>query len=307
MRRRILAFLAVPVVGLALLALDPSPLAGRNHAADSSDQPAEVAMLARAAEVARIRRHFDSVLVELPQRDVSSLRSEQRAHRTALLEMLRAYRDAGDFPHNYDFPGQAVPYFVDRGTGVLCAVAHLMASTGRRDIVDRVAATDNNVWVPQLAGDTAFTGWLDQHGLTLAEAARIQVPYFEEQPPPSQARSSASTTGASWALGGAALASLWTARANADGDSKVGNALGVLAGATAIGMGGASLSGEGNAPTLGVASIVAGATSAWLSSRAITRHRTAVAARRDAERATVAPVIPVDGKSGAGISVSLKF
>lgn len=79
----------------------------------------------------------------------------------------------------YVFPGRAVPYFVDRKTGVLCAVAHLLESTGRRDVVDRVAALDNNIWVAQLAGDTAFRRWLDTHSLTSTEAARIQVPYQE--------------------------------------------------------------------------------------------------------------------------------
>ena len=300
MHPRIPATFAILPVAIVLL------ISGPTGAPASRPEPG-LGHLARAAEVARIRAHFDSVLAELPRRDVASLAEEQRARRSALLGTLRAYRDAGEFPHNYDFPGQAVPYFVDRGTGVLCAVAHLMASTGRRDIVDRVATLNNNVWVAELAGDTAFNGWLDHHGLTLAEAARIQVPYMMEDPEPSASRARAFNTGTAWALGGAAVASLWTARANADGKSRLGNALGVLTGAAAVGMGAANLGGDGNAPAIGMASMVAGATSAWLSSRGIMRHNRALAAKRDAERATVAPVIPVDGKSGAGLAVTLKF
>jgi hypothetical protein len=109
-------------------------------------------------EVARIRAHFDSVLVGLPSRDTHALLPTQRARRSHLLRTLHTYRDAGAFPHNYDFPQQPTPYFIDRGSGVLCAVAHLLASTGRRDIVDRVAAMNNNVYVSGLAGDTAFAG-----------------------------------------------------------------------------------------------------------------------------------------------------
>jgi hypothetical protein len=139
---------------------------------------------AERAEVQRIRVHFDSVLAELPGRDLSGLTPVQRRKRAVLVTTLQAYRDRGVFPHNYDFPGRAVPYFVDRRTGTLCAVAHLLESTGRRDIVDRVARSDNNVWVPQLARDTAFTAWLDANGLTLAEAARIQVPYVAPAPRP---------------------------------------------------------------------------------------------------------------------------
>src|SRR5213075_961843 len=103
----------------------------------------------------------------------------QLARRAAAISTLRGYRNRGVFPHNYDFPGQAVPYFVDRKTGTLCAVAHLLASTGHRDIVDRVSKTDNNILVPQLAGDSAFSAWLSDNGLTLEEAAHIQVPYAQ--------------------------------------------------------------------------------------------------------------------------------
>ena len=45
-------------------------------------------------------------------RDMAALTNEQRARRASLLETLRVYRDRGAFPQNYDFPGQAVPYFV---------------------------------------------------------------------------------------------------------------------------------------------------------------------------------------------------
>lgn len=300
MHSRFLGTFALLPLGLVLLT------------ADAGDEPAlaradALAHLTRAAEVARIRAHFDSVLAELPARDVSMLTPDRRERRAELLRTLRAYRDAGEFPHNYDFPREAVPYFVDRGTGVLCAVAHLMASTGRRDIVDRVAAMDNNVWVPELAGDTAFTGWLDVHGLTLAEAARIQVPYIGDGDPIVADRNSSLRTGSAITLGGAALASLWTARANADGRSRLGNALGLIAGTTALGIGAAAMSDDGSSRSLGAASMLAGATSAWLSTRGIMRHRTALAAKREAERATVAPILPVDGKSGAGVAVTLKF
>lgn len=83
------------------------------------------------SEVLRIRSHFDSVLVELLRRDTRALTAVQRGHRADLVETLKRYRDRGVFPRNYDFPGQAVPYFVDRKTGTLCVMAHLLESTGR--------------------------------------------------------------------------------------------------------------------------------------------------------------------------------
>src|SRR4051812_26273073 len=78
----------------------------------------------RAREIARIQQHFDSVLVELGQRDTRSLSKSAASNRAELVAELHRYRDQGAFPHNYDFPGEAVPYFVDRETGVLCAVAN---------------------------------------------------------------------------------------------------------------------------------------------------------------------------------------
>jgi hypothetical protein len=299
MRALSLIALAVPLlVGLA--AVTPSTAAGPEIIASD-------AATGRAHEIRRIQIHFDSVLTELAVRDLSALSLAQRARRDALVETLRVYRDRGEFPHNYDFPGEAVPYFVDRGTGVLCAVAHLLAISGRRDIVERVAAMNNNVWVPELAGDTAFTSWLDMHGLTVAEAARIQVPYEDPAPSPRIARDNAFPAGTSLALGGALVASYWNARPNAAGSSRVANALGMIAGAAAMGAGASSIGDGGVSPTIGAASMVAGAASTWLSARNVLRYQRVAEQKREAARATVAPLLPIDGSTGAGITVSLRF
>ena len=268
----------------------------------------------RAVEVGRIRVHFDSVLAELEGRDVAALGAAQRANRNTLLARLRAYRDRGVFPHNYDFPGEAVPYFVDRETGTLCAVAHLLASSGRRDIVDRVARADNNVRVAQLAGDTAFATWLDANGLTLSEAARIQVPYAGPAPSPVVSSPSRSRVAAALpvALGASALAGAWNAFANADGHSRVANAIGFGSGLAAMGLG-ASQMGRQNVPqATSLTTAAVGGLSVALSARSLHRHRMIAAAEREAARrsrvsdATIAPIIPVGG-SAAGVSVSFRF
>jgi hypothetical protein len=127
-------------------------------------------------ERVRVQAHFDSVLAELRGRDVSALAPVLRGRRAALIETLQAYRDRGLFPHNYDVPVMA-PTFVDPKTKIRCAVGQLIESTGRGEMVMRVAQTNNHVLVAQLAGDTAFTNWLDTVGITLAEAERIQPKY----------------------------------------------------------------------------------------------------------------------------------
>lgn len=302
MRALSFATIAVPFVFI-LSAVAPSSAARPELTSRSVDS-------GRAREVHRIQAHFDSVVTELVGRDLLGLPDAQRARRGALVETLRVYRDRGEFPHNYDFPGEAVPYFVDRGTGVICAVGHLLATSGRRDIVDRVAAMNNNVWVPELAGDTAFVTWLDTHGLTIAEAARIQVPYIGDGPPldPQVAREdNAFPIGASVALGSALVASYWNARPNAAGASRIANAVGMIAGATAIGAGASSFGDGGSSPAIGAASMVAGAASAWLSARNVVRYRRIAEQKREAARASVAPMLPIDGSSGAGIAVTLRF
>jgi hypothetical protein len=266
-----------------------------------------------AREVTRIRAHFDSVLTELPAHDVRSLSSEQRARRAELLGTLRAYRDRGVFPHNYDFPGQAVPYFVDLQTGTRCAVAHLLESTGRRDVVDRVARQDNNVWVAQLANDSAFVGWLDAHGLTLAEAARIQVPYIQPETPAQQARNAAFMTAAPIALGGSLFASVWNARGNADGHRRLGSAIGLTSGVMAMGMGAAVLGKPDMSRGVGALAAAIGATSVALAVRSIRRHDETVARMREDDRrrvaiqAAVAPIVTPTASLGAGMVMQLRW
>ncbi|MFL5609002.1 MAG: hypothetical protein ACJ8AD_21270 [Gemmatimonadaceae bacterium] len=301
MRVLILLPFAVILILLAAVTIEP----GVATAAPRAESAATV-------EVGRIRAHFDSVLTELAARDVAALTTGQRAERSRLIHTLYIYKARGVFPHNYDFPERPTPYFMDRKTGTLCAVAHLLASTGRRDIVDRVARADNNVWVAQLATDTAFTQWLSAHGLTLGEAARIQMPYMAPVTPAERARNVAFLTAAPVALGGSVIASLWNATANADGHRRVANVLGLGSGALAIGMG-ATLIGNPDVPrSIGVASVALGGVSMALAARAFHHHSVTVALEREAEQrrarveTSLAPIVP-SGSAGAGLSVSLRF
>ncbi len=126
-------------------------------------------------EEARLQRHFATVDAELTSRDVSRLSQQQRAGRARNIEVLREYARAGVFPHNHDFE-QPTPYFRDQH-GTLCAMAYLIARSGRVDLVDKVARSANNAFLPELARDPELQAWLDANGLTVAEAARIQPQY----------------------------------------------------------------------------------------------------------------------------------
>lgn len=137
---------------------------------------AEPGNVAPATEVARIQARLKQVERRLRSRDVSHLNAAQRTARAAALDALRDYRERGIFPHNHDFPGRRVPYFVDKH-GRLCALAYLMARSGRSDLVARIAATSNNVSVLELANDAELGAWLERNGLALEEAASIQLAY----------------------------------------------------------------------------------------------------------------------------------
>jgi hypothetical protein len=56
-------------------------------------------------------------------------------------------------------------------------MAYLIERSGRRDLVHRIASTQNNAFIAELANDRELRGWLDSVGLSVTEAARIQPTY----------------------------------------------------------------------------------------------------------------------------------
>jgi HEAT repeat protein len=123
----------------------------------------------------RLQVRYAGVEQELAAADVEGFTPERLAARARVLAALREYRIRGDFGHNHEFPGARVPHFLDHD-GRRCAVAQLMHATGDDGLVESVAGTNNHAWVVDLAGEESFSRWLDQNGLSLWEAARIQVP-----------------------------------------------------------------------------------------------------------------------------------
>lgn len=303
---RVLAPVALSFATLVIITRSTSPAAGLHEPIAGS--PA-------AVEVGRVRAHFDSVLSELGARDVSALTDAQRARRAELVTALRVYRDRGVFPHNYDFALRETPYFVDRKTGTLCAVAHLLALTGRDDIVRRVQRANNNVYVAQLASDTALSQWLVGHGLTLGEAERIQKVYGYEEPSPAvDAANKALTVTGSIALGTSLVASAWNAMGNSDGHRPLGSALGLASSIVSTGMGVALLAQPAapqGAHVAGGAVATAGVLGIALASRAILHHRTVQNAERKAQlqhralEASIAPFLAL--RRGAGVEIAIRF
>jgi len=109
---------------------------------------------ARTRQVRRVQAHFDTLLRELSTGTPARLSDARAARRAQLCTTVRRYRDRAAFPRHCDFDA-ATPYSVNRKTGTLCAVAHLLlASTARDDIVPRAARTNSNVRAADLTSDT---------------------------------------------------------------------------------------------------------------------------------------------------------
>src|SRR3989441_9787831 len=165
------------------------------------------------SETTRIRTRLAAVEHQLRHADVSSLTAPQRAARARNLDVLHAYWVRAVFPKNTGFPGQMMPYFVDRN-GTRCAMAYLIEQSGHGDLVARVAATNNNARIRELKSDPELVAWLRENGLTAGEAALIQ-PSYDGPPPAPPPDASAASVGYKTPTGVAVGAGAFTLALNA--------------------------------------------------------------------------------------------
>lgn len=135
-------------------------------------------------EAVRLRRHFDLVGKALRASDTSGLAHEQRAKRAEMIRWLGDYRNAGRFPENLHDSGR-VPIFRD-DAGTLCAMAYLIARSGETGLVESVSRSRNTAYISELVDAPLLVAWLDDAGLSVEEAARIQPTYgpCDNQPCP---------------------------------------------------------------------------------------------------------------------------
>jgi hypothetical protein len=279
--------------------------AGAKSILPATDAPAE-----------HVRKHLDSVLVELRSSQPNSISGIQRLRRSRLLVELADYRDRGVFPHNYDFPGRLVPYFRDRKTGALCAVGDLLEFTGHAEIVDRVAQLDNNIRVRELAGDTAFLRWLSANGLTLEEAARIQVLYASPESPAQRFGTAIVGVGAPITAIASAVTGVSNSIGNRDGHNGLLTTLGFVSGGLGAGMGVALLHSHDVPVWPGTVVTALGAVSIAASVHALHRHDVLLrdaksVGRGPAASVSLAPVFTVGDqgrrKPAAGAAISVQF
>ena len=258
-----------------------------------------------AAERSRLRAHFAVVERELLARDVSRLTTSQRARRTSLVHLLRRYSAEGRFPRNEHFPGQRMPYFRD-AHGTLCAMAYLIAATGSGELVDHVARTRNNAYLPELTDEPGLPDWLDEHGLTVAEAARIQPTYGFPNTDQDPGEGFAAASIGLAVVNGAAI------MLNLQGGSKDAlqgrGFLGIVAGGADIVLGLSKTDRSGTALALGLTDMLVGGISAALGVSSLVRAQAKAKAPSEESRFRIQPIRrEVEGKSTVGIGARFTF
>lgn len=126
-------------------------------------------------EQSRVRAHLEGAFAQVAGAHPGGLDAGQTARRAAAIGWLREYIDAERYPVN-DVSAARTPIFIDR-FGNRCAMAALIERSGSGALAARISRQDNLARIWALRGDAELAGWLATHGLSLAEAARIQPSY----------------------------------------------------------------------------------------------------------------------------------
>jgi len=253
-------------------------------------------------EAVRLRLHFAEVEREMLSRDISDLTPAQRVARAEQIEQLRRYSAQGAFPRNTYHPGKRTPYFRD-ARGNLCAMAFLIAASGRGDIVDHIARNRNYAFVPDLIDEPGLAEWLRDHGLTVKEAARIQPAYGGEpsnDPDPSAGYVAASAV----ATGLSGLSMVWNARSmDRLAGHRTRGALGFVSGGINLALGFAKVGTEGQ-QVFGIWNLAVGAGAVILGARAMTaRPKSAMSAAP----LWIVPVVSAGKRLGLGFQARYRF
>jgi hypothetical protein len=133
---------------------EATPPAPRAPAPDPSS-PAAEAQAARPAEPDRI-----------------AIRAQLAEHRAEQIAHLHAYGEKRRFP-DHTTPASSVHIFRDP-QGRLCAVANLIDTDGRHDLVEATVRDNNALSIADVHGGPVMK-WIVTSGLTQEELVRIQV------------------------------------------------------------------------------------------------------------------------------------
>ena len=172
----------LPLAIICLLPLGPWIQEQRAPGDPASESAVDPRVERGAADFASMLAHYTAVEGELRAAPTAHLDPARAAARAEVLDHLTAFRERADFGEDLLGLGGRLPYFVDP-KGRHCGVAWLLHRTGEDELVREIAAADNHVWFVEIADDSRIRDWLDAHGLTAREAARIHGPVLVLPPP----------------------------------------------------------------------------------------------------------------------------
>lgn len=126
-------------------------------------------------EKKRIQNHLRYTEISLRNVNTSNLSDNLKIRRQKHLDVLHNYWVKGIFPKNTDFSDRREPYFVDK-FGTYCAMAFLIAESGKKNIVKKVVKENNNIRIDDINGGPVLD-FITKSGLSKKEAALIQPSY----------------------------------------------------------------------------------------------------------------------------------
>lgn len=121
-----------------------------------------------------VAAHLGCVIPILQSNPTDQLSAEQLNMRLHLIGLLNGYRLTGEFPLNH-YRAERIPVFIDEH-GTHCAVGYLMMKSGYEELAQRIARTDNYVWVKDITDPEALV-WQAYSGFTMDELKLIQGAY----------------------------------------------------------------------------------------------------------------------------------
>lgn len=139
---------------------------------EQKDAPVVTAQAANEHEW--IQLHLSLVEQTLRQRSTKQLNAQQAANRTACLDYLHEYWNAGNFPINEDY-NYRTPIFIDKHDN-FCAVGYLVKASGHEAVSRMISSKTNLAYVKQMHYPE-LNKWAEDYGFTVDELAWIQPGY----------------------------------------------------------------------------------------------------------------------------------
>jgi len=126
-------------------------------------------------EEMRVACHLLYAEALVRSKNTDHLSKNQKLNREKMCDLLHYYAIRGQYPKNYDYPGERAPCFIDKD-GTICAVGYLIEQTEGLDVASEINASYQYADIYEMDQDF-IEAWAFENGLTLEEVAIIQPTY----------------------------------------------------------------------------------------------------------------------------------